>query len=104
MYIFEVCAILLLADVFEEIAVVNFVIKATLTILISLWLKKNIFSQKKYFYASFFLICLVNPLFASFLLFIILRLEVISLLIIAKILADVICSILTYLFLRALPD
>ena len=103
MYVFEVCSILLLADVFEEIAVVNFVIKATLTILISLWLKKNIFSQKKYFYASFFLICLANPFSSSFLLFMILRLEVISLLI-AKIFADVVCSLLTYLFLRALPD
>jgi hypothetical protein len=103
LYVFELTLVVFLESIVDNIVVTNFLIKSFLTIMVSIWLKKNLFEEKKYFYITFFLICILNPFFASFLLFLIYKLEIFNLMV-SKIFADIFLSLLTYIGLRALPS
>lgn len=97
-YLIEVFVFYVSSELLNNIYILNFIIRGIFVISLSLILKNIIFASVKNFYFKFFTLCLLNPLFSSLLMAIIM-LNIPANLIWSKLLADIIVSILFYLVL-----
>lgn len=97
-YLIEVLVFYISSELLNNIYILNFLIRGIFVISLSLVLKSIVFVTVKNFYFKFFTLCLLNPLFSSLFLAIIM-LNLPTNLICSKLLADIIVSILFYLVL-----
>ena len=97
-YLIEVFVFYVSSELLNNIFILNFFIRGVFVISLSLILKNIIFASVKNFYFKFFTLCLLNPLFSSLLIAIIMS-TLPTNLIWSKLLADIIVSMLFYLVL-----
>ena len=97
-YLIEILIFYISSEMFNNIYVLNFLIRGSLVLLTSLILKNIVFSSVKKFYSKFFILCILNPFFSSFFLGVILSMMLIDL-VYAKLLADIIVSVIFYFLL-----
>jgi len=97
-YFIEVLVFYISSELLNNIYILNFLIRGIFVISLSLILKSIVFATVKNFYFKFFTLCLLNPLFSSLFLAIIM-VNLPANLICSKFLADIIVSILFYLVL-----
>ena len=97
-YLIEVIIFYISSEVFNNIYVLNFLIRGFFVLLTSLILKNIVFSNVKKFYSKFFILCILNPIFSSLLLGVFLSAVLIDL-VYAKLLADIVASVIFYFLL-----
>ena len=97
-YLIEILIFYISSEMFNNIYVLNFLIRGSFVLLISLILKNIVFTSVKNFYSKFLILCILNPLFSSFFLGVILSMMLIDL-VYAKLLADIIVSVIFYFLL-----
>jgi len=97
-YLIEILIFYISSEMFNNIYVLNFLIRGSFVLLISLILKNIVFTSVKNFYSKFFILCMLNPLFSSFFLGVIFSMMLIDL-VYAKLLADIIVSVIFYFLL-----
>jgi len=98
-YLIEVLIFYISSEIFNNIYVLNFLIRGSFVLLISLILKNIVFTSVKNFYSKFFILCILNPIFSSFLLGVVFYAALIDL-VYAKLLADIVASVIFYFLLQ----
>lgn len=98
-YLIEILIFYISNEMFNNIYVLNFLIRGSFVLLSSLILRNIIFFSVQNFYSKFFILGILNPLFSSFFLGVILSIILIDL-VYAKLLADIIVSVIFYFLLK----
>ena len=97
-YLIELILFYISSEFFNNVYLVNLLIRGIFVILFSIILKNIVFTSVKNFYYKFLVLCIFNPIFSSLFLAIIFSISLVDL-VFAKLLADLMVSVLFYFLL-----
>ena len=98
-YSLELFSFLILKDIYENVIMVNILIRVFFVVLSALIIKNKVFNNTKNFYKIYYLVAFFNPFISSFSLFVLIYLFSANILI-TKIIADLFTSGLSFYVLK----